>query len=277
MKKLSWYNYRIYNSNTIKYRTQFIKNNINYYLPLSQQEKLLLKTYAKNNNDTVQALLTLRNIIRIQNEIVNNHKYKQDIPRVQKKFIKGLEKLQDQKDIDNFVENFFETTEIPFNITLKAINQIPIFKKYKLGNAKYIKNLTSINSHYNQKVHERSKRFEISLENYLDYENIKYKTEQDIIREKLYNLTPDILLEEPILITTNDAKKQKVNWIDAKNYTLINIPFIIKNLKKQAQKYNNTFGNGAFVFHYGFDESVNIPDTIILDGSFLDKYQPDKQ
>ena len=79
---------------------------------------------------------------------------------------------------------------------------------------------------------------------------------------------PDILFKEPIILKV-DGVSYTIRWFDAKNYILINIPFILASLKRQAEKYYKVFGMGAFVFHYGFDSSIKIPGVIMLDGSHI--------
>jgi hypothetical protein len=73
---------------------------------------------------------------------------------------------------------------------------------------------------------------------------------------------------EPIVIVSN-GKRHVVHWIDAKGFPLINFSFILGKLNKQAKKYNSKFGSGAMIFGGGYDSSIKIPDTLLLDGSFI--------
>ncbi len=106
------------------------------------------------------------------------------------------------------------------------------------------------------------------LEDYLKINGLIFKTEVEIKNAGEITATPDILFDEPIILEL-DGTNHEIRWMDAKNYILIDVPFIIKSLHKQAAKYNTIYGLGAFVFHYGFDASIKIPGAVLLDGSFL--------
>ena len=58
-----------------------------------------------------------------------------------------------------------------------------------------------------------------------------------------------------------------IHWIDAKDSTLVNFPFIVGKLRKQAARYTKEFGQGALVFSGGLDPSVKIPGTLLLEGN----------
>ncbi len=105
---------------------------------------------------------------------------------------------------------------------------------------------------------ESSRNFELKVNHEFDKYNIKYFTEEQL-REKGTTLTPDLLLKEPIKINGT-----LIYWVDAKDYYGSNLKIITKGLKKQSSKYNNKFGKGAFVFHYGFSEKLNIKNTLLL-------------
>jgi hypothetical protein len=168
------------------------------------------------------------------------------------------------------IRYFFKTTKMPFNYVLKTISGMPEFKKLTVDNINYITKFQKAIQLAEIQIRKHSELFEHLLENYIkkNYQ-IHFRTETDIKRDKDYTITPDILFDKPIVLEL-DGKEYLIRWMDAKNYLLVNVPFIIKALHKQAEKYNNVFGMGAFVFHYGFDSSIKIPNVLILDGSFLD-------
>ena len=73
-------------------------------------------------------------------------------------------------------------------------------------------------------------------------------------------ITPDILFTTPVRI--NGAE---VNWIDYKNYVGADIQFLRASNRKQAARYTDKFGPGAFAYSGGFVEGVTIPGAILLD------------
>lgn len=77
-------------------------------------------------------------------------------------------------------------------------------------------------------------------------------------------LTPDFLLTRPITING-----KAVHWIDAKNYPMYGSRLVAKGLSRQAQKYTEAFGPGAFVFSGGVLCGARVPPAspLLLDGS----------
>jgi hypothetical protein len=102
---------------------------------------------------------------------------------------------------------------------------------------------------------KESLKYEKEIQIYLDKNNIKYKTQEQMIGS---NLTPDFLLDEIIIINGH-----KIKWIDAKNYYGAFTPMNMYSLKKQAKKYNKAYGTGAFVFSLGFSEKIKIEHTCL--------------
>jgi len=109
-----------------------------------------------------------------------------------------------------------------------------------------------------------SKDFEDRVGQWLTEHKILYIDEEKLKEEQIREYgraiaTPDFLLKKPIVISG-----QTIHWIDAKNYILFD-SFLLEHVKKQAQRYNNLFGNGALIFSMGVVENVTIPSTLVLD------------
>uniref|UniRef100_A0A6G6ABR4 TPd superfamily protein n=1 Tax=Borely moumouvirus TaxID=2712067 RepID=A0A6G6ABR4_9VIRU len=269
MKKLVWNNVKIYTPQTINQRIFFIKKVMKSTMPLYGKEQKILVKYADKNNLPHDEIISLRNSLKIQNDINKAQNYKIKLSDLKKKFTDIVEKNYDSENFNNKIEKFIKSSDISIDIVLKVINKTYHYKKYNLDKLPFIKilNETLIKKNQEQKI--KSRQFEICLENYLTEKNIPYLAEKDIIENNIHNLTPDILFESPITIVLNGSE-YIIHWMDAKNYTLTKIPYILKSVKKQASKYYNAFGLGALVFHYGYDNTINIPGAIILDGSFMD-------
>ena len=269
--KIIWKNKKIYDHTTIIDRMKFIENRMNGLLPLYGKEKENLLSYAKKNNLSAYEIISLRNTIRIQKEINSSKKFMQSLNMIKNKFKKLLSELSTDQNKNNLkIKYFFGSTNMPFFFVLKTVSLMPEFNKLSAENIAFIKKLDTIVHKIEIDIRERSMQFEHILENYLKSLNIKFRTETDIKRDKDYNVTPDILFDEAIVIEL-DGISYRIRWLDAKNYLLTNTPFIMKSLQKQAAKYNEIFGMGAFVFHYGFDSSIKIPGVLILDGSMIEK------
>jgi hypothetical protein len=116
----------------------------------------------------------------------------------------------------------------------------------------------------NEMQYERGKRGEDRLCEWLDRQNVKYKTEDDLKGQ--YSKTPDALLSTPI--KTNGMS---IHWIESKASFGDEVE-IRRNTKRQLKAYTEMFGSGIVVYWFGFIESVHPPkNVLIVDGSFFEK------
>lgn len=121
--------------------------------------------------------------------------------------------------------------------------------------------------------------FESDIEQYLKRRGIKFKTEVQL-RQAGSQLTPDFLLDVPMDIkeifgddcTYHEGPSEKIRWIDAKNYPMFGLRLTYEKMLKQAKKYNEEFGAGAYIFSKGVmsrDPRLNFPAAAIIDGTQL--------
>lgn len=121
--------------------------------------------------------------------------------------------------------------------------------------------------------------FESEVEQYLRQKNIKFKTEMQL-RHSKSQLTPDFLLDSPTLIKDifgtdcvyHTGPSEKIKWIDAKNYPMFGLRLTYEKMIKQAKKYNDEFGAGAYIFANGVmakDSRIIFPSAALIDGSYL--------
>lgn len=145
---------------------------------------------------------------------------------------------------------------------------------------------------HTQQVLQQSQDFENKLVKHLKDRGFVFQTQEELVEEQTAKhgravITPDILFAKPITLQVTHPNKKvethQIRWIDAKNYLLVPAvdashlytldkehrrdTFIEKSIRDQADRYVREFGPGAFVFHYGFMEGINIPNVIFLDGS----------
>jgi phenylpropionate dioxygenase-like ring-hydroxylating dioxygenase large terminal subunit len=125
-------------------------------------------------------------------------------------------------------------------------------------------------------IFQKSQEYERQVERLLRSKGIAFKTQDQLVKEQteLYGraiITPDFLLTEPIMVVVTHVDgtitERIIHWIDVKNYMFMGAGFITKGLLEQAAKYVKEFGEGAFMFHYGFVNSISISGTIMLASS----------
>lgn len=115
--------------------------------------------------------------------------------------------------------------------------------------------------------------FEKQIELFLKKNNIKYETQNDLIKKQLMEnknitITPDFLIKSPLIINGIE-----INWIDAKNYYGSNIRMVIKNIYKQTKKYIKAYGNGCIVFKLGFNDKLKFDNILIIDYNSIKEYK----
>lgn len=281
MNKLVWHNNIIFNSYQIKPHIVFIKRNLCGLLPLYPEEYRILKSYAISNNFPIKTLVSARNTIKTQEEIYRSNIGAEFHSNLEKSFRLLVNNINTQSEQNHkyLVKKFFTSNKFSVKNILKIISGITEYKKLTHDALKlifkYMKDIqiAETNSRNN------SIKFENKLNDWLKNNvSTPFKTEDMLRSEYTINSlntsnspnmpTPDVLFDKPIIIEL-DNTPHKIYWIDAKNYALIDAPFIIKSLKKQSDKYNKTFGPGAFVFHYGINSDIKFNDTLVLDGSFI--------
>jgi hypothetical protein len=112
---------------------------------------------------------------------------------------------------------------------------------------------------------ERGQWGEKKLQEWLDKQSLKYRTEEDLRGE--YTKTPDCLLEKPIQIDGS-----KVHWIESKASFGDDIE-LRKNARRQLKPYTEMFGTGAVVYWFGFVEGIEPPEGVkLLPGTYFDKH-----
>lgn len=117
---------------------------------------------------------------------------------------------------------------------------------------------------HSARVQLASAAYEKTVGRFLSQKNIKYRTEEQL---RGSSLTPDFLLDDPVIIN-----ESPVYWIDAKNYPMWGSRLVAAGIAKQARKYTDAFGPGAFVFSGGVmcdGKRDALAGPLLLDGSQL--------
>lgn len=265
VEKIFWYNKKIYDPEIISTRMKFVENNMNGLLPVSGKEKEKLENYAREHDLPNYEILCLRNIIKIQKEINASKFFYSISDKIRNRFSREINEITD----DNKLIFFLKSTKMPLSHLFRLLEPTDDFKKLTKNNLRMLDKLKNKIISNEREIRDRSIQFEHSLEKYLMTLNLNFRTENEIKAIGDYSVTPDVLFDKPVILEVNGIEYE-IKWMDAKNYMLVNVPFIMKSLEKQSNKYYDIFGLGAFVFHYGFDKSVMVSNAIILDGSFLE-------
>lgn len=269
MKKIIWPSNIPINKCKLDQMTKFVESHMHGLLPVYRPEYAILNSYAKENNIEVGQLLSIRNQLKIQREIKKSKLILLDA--YNNKIIRAYNDLISDPDINlDHIQSFYARTNLPVLQVLKLLNKQPSFKSLDHHIIKkfyqVVKDITKLET----KSKNQSAKFESRVEKFISGFGVTYQTEEDIRYGKIYTLTPDILFDSDTIILVNDLE-HKIRWLDAKNYICMGhvVPFIMKSLTTQAEKYTKMFGPGAFVFRYGFVSDVNINNTLLLDGSAL--------
>ena len=117
----------------------------------------------------------------------------------------------------------------------------------------------------NERHKERGLWGEDLLQNWLNEQNITYRTEEDL-RGGEKRKTPDCLLNEPMLY-----EGKKICWIESKASFGDNVEFRY-NSRKQFCPYTQLFGPGLVIYWTGCLEDLEWPeDVYVSDISVLEK------
>lgn len=113
----------------------------------------------------------------------------------------------------------------------------------------------------NDEQRERGEWGEELLENWLDAQEVDYRTEVDL--RGIYSKTPDCLFPKPMIF---DGKE--ICWIESKASFGDNTEFRF-NARKQLIPYTELFGPGLVVYWFGHLDDLEMPEGIHITGSSL--------
>lgn len=264
--------------NIITYKKEYI-NKCKLYLgqvdmlPLYKNDYDRIVAVSKQNDLILIVMLSLRSLTKVQIEIDNSkiskNIMKNKILNLFEKFVRNIYNVHNENVIGQLVIDFYRECKLPVAKILKTIQTTQDFKNLS---EKIKKILLQPNIDLREEKHSsklKANTFETIFEKWLLL-NVKTKflTENNIRNTNQYAATPDFLFSEFIIINVDDTN-YKVRWIDVKNYSYIDIPFINLSLKHQSEKYNSIFGSGCFIFKGGFQSDGSLKNVLILDGTLL--------
>lgn len=279
-KIMEWINKKVYSSREMQRIVNAVRNNIRGWEPLGDQETRRLGVIMRRLNQQMRGekalsphqLTSLRNMVATDNNI-NAARRVQELEKAVAVYEqRGLAAACEEHDLPPLMilrnamrKSGFDSrsiTDILTNPTGKWKDDVEYANKHDSENIeRYAISLKD------------SAIFENEVEDYLRSKGIGFKTQAELVAFQTAEsgaptCTPDFLLDTPIKIdVVQNGRKtvREIKWIDAKNYSLPNLSFIVNSVRKQAEKYNSKIGYGAFLFRDGFAEGIYVPGVVFLD------------
>lgn len=257
---------------------QLNKNAPNIYAKITTKE--LDNIYDNTINKFPEVNIITKDIIKsirsswTKNHMITNHKNLMiNSNKINEKYSNGIDILELSKIYDisplNILRLVFKN-KYNRKIT-KIINNKSILNSYDLKQL----NKAIDNDIYalidNSQIHKESVEFEKQIEHKLIELSIKYKTQEELVKEQieLYGKptnTPDFLI-----LSELEINGIKINWIDAKNFFGSNIQFIKKSIDNQTEKYINSYGSGCIIFNLGFNTKIHFKDILLVNFDSFNK------
>ena len=246
------------------------------YTKLTDEEIDKIKKLINKNNKLIASNAIIRSIRSAyinERELINIINYKKNKNKIIKDYYKNNNIFILSKKYDVSPIRIIKLLLKKHHVSNNNINKIFLLvskKKYEIIKKKYsfninfLKNIKKVidNDIFNTTTQDIVKEYATKFEKKLEYSidniyKLKYKTEEQLKEEQKIKygraiLTPDLYLMSDLYIN-----KIKINWIDAKNYYGANTKIIVRNLKKQIDKYYKILGSGAIVFSLGYSSELN--------------------
>jgi len=239
------------NKRSIQKNIKFIRGNMQGLLPVYENERSILDSYAKTQGLDLGLLLSIRNQIKIQAEVTG---HRRDANTIADAF---YSQVSSESITTEHIRKFYAGLKQPIHHIVKSITKDPRYQSLSLEDQKCVFQPISDINEIERRSKDLSERFEHKIEKVLSANHIPFLTEREIIEKKLYKITPDILIEDGLNIREEgdqtDGSDHQIKWIDAKNFVYLGdfVPFFKDKMIKQAEKYQKLFGNGALVFRHG--------------------------
>tara|TARA_B100000575_G_scaffold266448_1_gene243786 strand:+ start:2045 stop:2926 length:882 start_codon:yes stop_codon:yes gene_type:complete len=246
------------------------------YTKLTDEEIDEIKKLINKNNKLIASNAIIRSIRSAyinERELTNVINYKKKKNKIIKEYYKNNNVFIISKKYDVSPIRIIKLLLKKHHVSNNNINKILLLvskKKYDMIKKKYpfninfLKNIKKVidNDIFNTTKQDIIKEYATKFEKKIEYSidniyKLKYKTEDQLKEEQKIKYGRAILTPDIYLISELYINNIKINWIDAKNYYGANTKIIVRNLKKQIDKYYKILGSGAIVFSLGYSSELN--------------------
>lgn len=252
------------------------------YKKITKKQQNKMKEMLQNNNSfsllSEQQLISLQKKLNIDSKIILSYRNQLLKNKVIKNHYKIINKIN--KLINDYNKlNILELSK-KYNFSPMSIIRVILKKKYpsyKLS----LNNLDELDNRDKEQVllaekndivsnldqgdqQKKAEHYEEKVAHFLDNKGIKYKTQEDLVKEQekekgFAYATPDFLLNEKIQINNF-----QVNWIEVKNFYGTDVNFMTKKIQKQINKYYKRWGTGCIVYRYAVYENLKLDNCVII-------------
>jgi hypothetical protein len=276
------------NNNIEKYIIDTIKkqkNTINFFTHIDDKLCADLIEYIKINyktNITCILINSIKSSYVKQNIIQNNIKI-----NINAKYIKNLY-LENEKFF-----NKGDTYNNPILISSEKFNLSPLNIMRFIIKEKYSKKLTKIDKKKISKfdllmlnfsiehdeyaiingniIMKEADEFEKDIEKLLIKLNIKYKTQNDLVKEQTEKYGKSINTPDFLILSDLYINGIKINWIDAKKFYGSCVKFVKEKIIAQTNKYITEYGTGSIIFSLSFNSDLKYENILLLDYNSFEK------
>jgi len=237
-------------------------NDINIF-----EKEIILNPLYKKYNISLEQINSIRSAY-IKNKMIKTHfRLIKNTEKIVKDYQNNIPVLELSKKYDASPLNIMRFVLLKNHSkekVKKMFNEPKLLNDYDYEQFTIAKNNDDFALVNQNDILEKANLFEKQIEEILKINNIKYKTQDDLVKEqiKLYGKpinTPDFLIETNLKINNRFIK-----WIDAKNFYGSNINFVKSKINNQTKKYINDYGDGCIVFNLGFNQTFTDNSNILF-------------
>lgn len=239
------------------------------------QKEIILNPLYKKYNISLEKINSIRSSY-IKNKMIKTHfRLIKNTEKIVKDYYNNINVMELSKKYDASPLNIMRFVLLKNNSkekVKKMFNNPRLLNYYDNEQFTIAKNNDDFALVNQNDILEKANLFEKQIEEILKINKIKYKTQEDLVKEqiKLYGKpinTPDFLIETNLKINDRNIK-----WIDAKNFYGSNINFVKSKINEQTKKYINNYGEGCIIFNLGFNQTfMDNPNILFLSWNSFNK------
>lgn len=239
------------------------------YKKLNENQIEKIKSYISNKaNLNLEDVLSMRSSYMSMKIMENNNRLLKKVKFLKKAYLKGmtikeLSKVHDFSPI-SMLKNIFYKLGISKNKVKDYLNKVGDISSFNLEQINFALDNDIFNKVDQSDQIEKSENFEGEINRYLTKKNIKFKTQDELKEEQIKKYGSPINTPDFLIISNLVINGKKINWIDAKNFYGANTFLVRKKIKKQVQKYIDSYGHGCILFSLNFSEKLKFDNVLVL-------------